>query len=63
MTNWILILYAATNAMSSTDSVALTNIPYFETQQECQKAGNLAQDMANGTYKTIKFVCVKATKT
>lgn len=55
---WALVIYAATGAMSSTDSVALTTVPRIQTQQECIAAGKQAEKMASGTYKNIKFICV-----
>lgn len=59
---WALILYAATNSLSDTDSVALTAVQNIPTQQECIKAGTAASALANGTYKNIKFICVPTSK-
>lgn len=59
MIEWVLVLYAATNMMSNTDSVALTNIPGFTSPKECETAGRQAAAMSDNTYKTIKFVCIK----
>lgn len=57
-----LVIYAATNAFSHTDSVALTSVPNIKTLQECNINGRAAVAMAEGTYKTIKFICVPTVK-
>lgn len=59
---YALVIYAATGTMSSTDSVALTTVTNVPSYAECQQAGKAASDMANGTYKNIKFICVRTKK-
>lgn len=58
MNLWTLVLYAATNMMSSTDSVALTSVPNIESKQKCEESGRNATKMSDASYKTIKFICV-----
>jgi len=48
--------------MSDKDSMALTSVPGFRTQQECAAAGKAAEKMAFGTTKVMKFTCVEVTK-
>lgn len=57
---WILILYAYANALASGDSVAFTSTS-FTTQKACVAAGDKASEMARGTAKTIRYICVSAT--
>ena len=58
--NWILIVYIYAGVMANGDSVALTNISGFKSQQECVSAGQTAQNLVSGTSsKVYKFVCVK----
>ncbi len=59
---WTLILFAHAGTMSNSDSMALTNVPGFRTQQECRVAGDEAKRMALGTTKVIKYTCVEVTK-
>jgi hypothetical protein len=48
--------------MSDKDSMALTSVPGFRTQQECAAAGKTAEKMAAGTTKVMKFTCVEVSK-
>lgn len=59
---WTLILFAHAGTMSSTDSMALTTVPGFTSQQQCIAAGDNAKRMALGTTKVIKFNCVEVAK-
>lgn len=59
---WTLILFAHAGVMSNTDSMALTTVPGFRTQQECQAAGKAAERMTTATTKAMKFTCVEVTK-
>lgn len=59
---WALILFAHAGVMSDTDSMALTTVPGFRTQQECVVAGKASERMAVATTKVIKFTCVEVQK-
>lgn len=59
---WTLLLFAHASIMSDHDSMALTNVTGFPTQQECVVAGNQAKKMAEMTTKVIKFTCMKVEK-
>ena len=48
--------------MSDKDSMALTSVPGFRTQQECAAAGKAAEKMTFGTTKVMKFTCVEVSK-
>lgn len=56
---WILIVYAFAGGMSGTDSVALTTVGSFKTEQICMVAGDKAKTMARGTLKEIRYTCVR----
>lgn len=56
---WILILFAHAGMMSDKDSMALTSVAGFTTEQVCMEAGKKAKGLASGTVKDIRFVCVK----
>lgn len=55
---WTLILLVYAGALSNGDSVALTNVPNFRSQQACQVAGQQATSLTSATYKETKYVCV-----
>lgn len=59
---WALILFAHAGVMSNTDSMALTSVPGFRTQQECVAAGKAAEKMTIATTKSIRFQCVEVQK-
>ena len=58
---WTLILFAHIGMLSEKDSMALTSVPGFRSQQECVAAGKTAEKMATGT-KVMKFICVEVIK-
>lgn len=59
---YTLILFMSISFVSDKDSMALTNVPGFASQQECQAAGQAAVQMfAKGT-KQGAFVCVAQKK-
>jgi len=59
---WILILCMYAGMLSKGDSVALTNIHGFATEQECIQAGNKSKKLAEGTFKEVRFICVPCSK-
>lgn len=59
---WTLILFAHVGMMSDKDSMALTSVPGFRTQAECQAAGKAAEKMTTATTKVMKYICVEVTK-
>ncbi len=59
---WTLILFAHAGIMSDKDSMALTTVPGFQTQAQCQAAGETTKKMASATTKVIKYTCVEVTK-
>lgn len=56
---WILILYVYAGVMAKGDSVALLQVPNFQTQQACVEAGKQTESFVTMTTKNLKFVCVK----
>ena len=59
---WTLILFAHAGVMSNTDSMALTTVSGFRSQQECIAAGKAAEKMTTATTKVMKFTCVEVQK-
>jgi len=57
--SWTLILLVYAGALSKGDSVALTHVNGFKTEQLCVAAGEAAKKMTVVTYKETKFVCVR----
>jgi hypothetical protein len=55
---WVLIVFAFAGGMSNTDSVALTTVNSFQTENACKAAGDKVTKMANGTLKSIRYTCV-----
>jgi hypothetical protein len=56
---WMLVILAYAGGMSSGDSVALTNVGAFQTEQSCIIAGDKVKKMESGTFKVIRYTCVK----
>ena len=56
---WILVIMAYAGALSNGDSVALTNVSSFQTEQACIVAGDKVKRMETGTFKAIRYTCVK----
>ena len=56
--NWILILFVHAGALSNTDSMAITNIRGFTTEQACKDAGEKSRKLVVATTKDVRFVCV-----
>lgn len=59
---WVLVIFAFAGWMADGDSVALTNVPGFTSQSECQKAGASLSGLVSGTKKEISFVCLQKGK-
>jgi len=62
VTTWVLILFAHVGPLADGNSNALTSVPGFGSQQECQAAGGEAKKLARATVKIVDFVCVKQTR-
>lgn len=55
---WVLIIFAHVGALGDGNSNALTTA-YFTSQEACVAAGQATKKLAQGTVKSIDFVCVK----
>ncbi len=55
----MLVIMAYAGALSNGDSVALTNVGSFQTEQSCIVAGDKVKKMETGTFKVIRYTCVK----
>lgn len=56
--SWILILFIHAGALSDHDSMAVTNIRGFSTEQACKDAGEKSRKLVVATTKDVRFVCV-----
>lgn len=56
--SWILVLFIHAGVLSNTDSMAVTNIRGFSTEQACKEAGEKSRRLVSGTTKDVRFVCV-----
>jgi len=56
MTTWVLILFLSGYGQ------ALTNIPYFESEQSCIDAGELAIKKFSSFGCSEQYVCVKQSR-
>ncbi len=57
--SWILVLFVHAGMLSEKDSMALTSVPGFKTESNCQAAGKAAEALTKTTTKNTRFVCVK----
>lgn len=55
---FVLILFAHVGAMGSGNSNALT-VAEFTTAERCNAAGQAAKRLAQGSVKSIEWVCVQ----
>lgn len=62
MIEWVLILYIYAGPWAKGDSVALTSIGGFASQQECSAAGTSSSKLTESSAKEVRFVCVQRTK-
>lgn len=56
--HWVLILYIYAGTFAKGDSVTLTNVPGFTTQQACEQAGQAAHALVAGSSKEARHICV-----
>lgn len=56
---WTLILYIYAGTFAKGDSVTLTNVTGFKTEQVCQEAGNSTKKLVKDSAKELRYVCVK----
>ena len=59
---YVLILFVTIGAMSDKDSMALTNVPGFVVQAECEAAGKAAVSKFGAGTKRADYVCVRVSK-
>jgi hypothetical protein len=58
--SFILVLFLYAGTFSKGDSVALTSIPGFATEQACAAAGQKAEALVKNTLKDSRFICVQS---
>ena len=56
---WTLILYIYAGMFAKGDSVTLTNVPGFQTEQHCMDAGRSTTRLVADSKKEVRYVCVK----
>lgn len=55
---WTLIVLVYAGILADSDSVALTNVQGFASEQTCIVAGKKAKSLTDNTKKETKFACV-----
>ena len=56
---WILVLFVHAGMLSDKDNMALTTVPGFKNESNCQAAGRAAEALTKTTTKATRWVCVK----
>ncbi len=57
---YVLVIFMYAGLLSSGDSVAINNVPGFQSQELCEKAGQRTiKEFKNVGFKSGKFVCLK----
>ena len=57
--SWTLVLYIYAGVLAKGDSVTLTHIPGFKTEQHCAAAGSATKTLVSGSAKELRFVCLR----
>lgn len=57
--SWTLVIYIYAGVLAKGDSVTLTHIPGFKTEQSCAFAGQATRPLVNTSAKELRFVCIK----
>jgi hypothetical protein len=55
---WILVLYIYAGAFAKGDSVTLTSVQ-FDSEISCKAAGEKASALVEGSFKSVRYMCVK----
>ena len=61
MATWVMMDFIYAGMFVKSDSVALTSVPGFATQQECETAGKALKVLTEGSQKVVRYVCVQRT--
>lgn len=56
---WTLVVLVYAGALAKGDSVTLTHIPNWQSEQACVAAGSALKPLVSGSFKELKFVCIK----
>lgn len=62
MTTWTLVLFIYAGALAKGDSVAITNVPHFQSRGACEAAGAAMKPLVTSTFKELRFACVRTTE-
>jgi len=55
---WMLVLYIYAGVWANGASVAITTVP-MASLTACEKAGQSADSLVNGTRNHVRYICVK----
>lgn len=58
MSAFYLVIYIYAGALAKGDSVSMVSIPQ-PTLVACQQAGKGAEELVKGSFKELRFVCIK----
>ena len=59
---WVMLIYLYAGVFAKGDSVAVTTIPGYRTQIECEEAARDLPKLVKGTAKEVVFVCIHRPK-
>ena len=57
--SWVLVVYIYAGAFAKGDSVTITHIPGFTSEQACKSAAAPMNQLVDGSFKTIRTICVR----
>lgn len=57
--SWTLVIYIYAGLLAQGDSVALTHIKGFKTEQHCEAAGVSAKPLVRGSAKELRYICIR----
>jgi hypothetical protein len=58
MTTYTLVMFIYAGILSKGDSVTLTQISGFSSEESCKSAGIAAAPLVKGTVKEVRFACL-----
>lgn len=54
---WVLLIYIYAGPLADGDSVAMQSVGGWMTEKSCNKAGEQAEALVNGSTKELRFIC------
>jgi|DEB3_MinimDraft_2_1074329.scaffolds.fasta_scaffold05622_4 hypothetical protein len=57
--SWTLVIFIYAGMLASGDSVTLTHITGFKSEQHCEAAGAATKPLVKGSAKEIRHLCIR----